>query len=74
MADARCSSYVMEQLFGVQTGYSLPQMVVGAILTDMDSRGGVVDLGHFDEDIVSEMGQEWECLARDSIAGDGVLD
>ena len=73
MPDVLCSRYTMEQLFGEQLGYSLHQMIVGAILTDMDGRSGVVDLGHFDEDIVREMGSEWELLVRGAMAGDGVV-
>lgn len=54
------SDYIMDQLFGESDSRTLAQRIVGAILTDMDGRGGVVDLGHFDDEIVREMGEAWE--------------
>ena len=72
MSDVRVSPYIMEALYpdSVPT-YTLTQMIVGAIVTDMDGRGGVLDLGHFDAGIVQEMGKEWADLARRAMAGDG---
>ncbi len=70
MPDVRVSNHIMERL-GYESTYTLPQMIVGAILTNMDGRKGVVDLGHSDDDIVREMGEEWADLVRRAMAGDG---
>ncbi len=72
MSDIRVSGHSMEQL-GYEATYTLPQMIVGAIVTDMNERPGVLDLGHFDEDTVHEMGKEWERKVRQAMAGDGLV-
>ena len=72
MPDVRCATRVMEALFGLPVSYNLHQMVVGSILTDMDDCG-VVALKLFDEPTARAMGREWELLARNAMAGDGVV-
>ena len=71
MHDVRVSNYLMERL-GYEPSYTLPQMIVGAILTEIDGRKGL-HLEEIDDDIVKEMGQELEACARGALAGDGVV-
>ena len=72
MCDVRVSGSIMERLgYGRRSPtYTLKQMIVGAILSDMADRD-MLDLGHFDAEMTQEMGKEWEDLVRRTMAGDG---
>lgn len=73
MSDVRVSSYVLEQLGYKGVTFTLPQMIVGAILTELDGRRGF-DLGLIDDDIlVDDLGPALEECARKTMAGDGVV-
>lgn len=72
MPDVRCSPRVMEALFGLPASYNLHQMIVGALLTDMDD-SGVIELKLFTEEVSRNLGHEWELLVRNAMAGDGVV-
>ena len=71
MPDVRVSNYLMERL-GYGPSYTFPQMVVGAIMTELDGRKGL-HLDDIDDDIAKEMGAELEACARSAIAGDGIV-
>ena len=67
MHDRRVSVELMDRL-GYGPTYTLSQMIVGAILTELDDGYG---LGLVE--VPRELGTELEACARDAMAGDGVV-